>query len=79
MNSSGSSAFTRPAPAEIGLLAVLHTWGPNLHHHPHVHCVCPAAVHRSTVPDGWVAVGLLGIAEAYGAGESGTRSALMPI
>jgi hypothetical protein len=23
--------------AEIGFLAVLHTWGQNLHHHPHVH------------------------------------------
>src|SRR5262249_17961683 len=27
--------------AEIGLLAVLHTWGQNLHLHPHVHCVVP--------------------------------------
>ena len=27
--------------AEIGFLAVLHTWGQNLHHHPHVHCVIP--------------------------------------
>lgn len=25
--------------AEIGYLAVLHTWGQNLQHHPHVHCV----------------------------------------
>ncbi len=25
--------------AEIGFLAVLHTWGQNLMHHPHVHCV----------------------------------------
>jgi len=24
---------------EIGVLAVLHTWGQNLMHHPHVHCV----------------------------------------
>jgi hypothetical protein len=24
---------------EIGLLAVLHTWGQNLLHHPHLHCV----------------------------------------
>ncbi len=23
----------------IGVLMVLHTWGQNLHHHPHVHCV----------------------------------------
>jgi len=27
--------------AEIGFLMVLHTWGQNLHHHPHVHCVVP--------------------------------------
>lgn len=27
--------------AEIGFLAVLHTWGQNLHLHPHVHCVVP--------------------------------------
>jgi hypothetical protein len=24
---------------EIGILAVLHTWGQNLMHHPHLHCV----------------------------------------
>ena len=28
--------------AEIGGLAVLHTWGQQLHHHPHLHCVLPA-------------------------------------
>ena len=27
--------------AEIGLVAVLHTWGQTLHHHPHLHCVVP--------------------------------------
>jgi len=27
--------------AKIGLLAVLHTWGQTLTHHPHVHCVVP--------------------------------------
>lgn len=27
--------------ARIGMLAVLHTWGQNLMHHPHVHCVVP--------------------------------------
>ena len=27
--------------AEIGVVAVLHTWGQNLHHHPHLHCVIP--------------------------------------
>jgi hypothetical protein len=26
--------------AQIGVLLVLHTWGQNLHHHPHVHGVC---------------------------------------
>jgi hypothetical protein len=27
--------------AHIGFLCVLHTWGQNLLHHPHVHCVVP--------------------------------------
>ena len=27
--------------AEIGVIAVLHTWGQNLQHHPHAHCVVP--------------------------------------
>ena len=27
--------------AEIGVLAVLHTWGQNLSYHPHIHCVIP--------------------------------------
>lgn len=27
--------------AEIGFFAVLHTWGQNLMHHPHLHCVIP--------------------------------------
>jgi hypothetical protein len=35
------AADPRHLGAEIGLLAVLHTWGQNLHHHPHVHCVVP--------------------------------------
>src|SRR5213082_3576852 len=25
--------------ARVGILMVLHTWGQNLHHHPHVHAV----------------------------------------
>jgi Putative transposase/Transposase zinc-binding domain len=39
--------------AEIGLLAVLHTWGQTLTHHPHVHCVVPGG---GLSPDGkrWV-------------------------
>ena len=28
--------------AEIGLIAILHTWGQNLTLHPHIHCVIPA-------------------------------------
>jgi hypothetical protein len=28
--------------AEIGFLGVLHTWGQNLQHHPHIHYVVPA-------------------------------------
>lgn len=27
--------------AEIGFIAVLHTWGQNLLHHPHLHCIVP--------------------------------------
>ena len=27
--------------AEIGLIAVLHTWGQNLMDHPHLHCIVP--------------------------------------
>ena len=28
--------------AEIGGMAILHTWGGTLQHHPHLHCVLPA-------------------------------------
>jgi Putative transposase/Transposase zinc-binding domain len=40
--------------AEIGFVAVLHTWGQNLEHHPHVHCVVPGG---GLAPDGahWIA------------------------
>jgi hypothetical protein len=27
--------------AEIGFVGVLHTWGQNLQHHPHIHCLVP--------------------------------------
>jgi hypothetical protein len=39
--------------ADIGVIAVLHTWGQNLQHHPHVHCVVPGG---GISPDGkcWV-------------------------
>ena len=35
------AADPRHLGAEIGLTAVLHTWGQNLDHHPHVHCIVP--------------------------------------
>src|SRR5882724_5253847 len=35
------AADQRHLGAEIGLLAVLHTWGQTLQHHPHLHCVVP--------------------------------------
>jgi hypothetical protein len=28
--------------AEIGFFGILHTWGQNLMHHPHIHCAIPA-------------------------------------
>src|SRR5438128_6344180 len=39
--------------AAIGFLAVLHTWGQNLHLHPHIHCVVPGG---GIGPDGarWI-------------------------
>src|SRR4051794_6965672 len=39
--------------AETGMIAVLHTWGQNLFHHPHVHCIVPGG---GLASDGrWVA------------------------
>ncbi|HEX6415343.1 MAG TPA: IS91 family transposase, partial [Burkholderiales bacterium] len=40
--------------AEIGVIAVLHTWGQTLGHHPHVHCIVPGG---GLSPDdtGWIA------------------------
>jgi len=35
------AADPRHLGAEIGAVAVLHTWGQNLHHHPHLHCIVP--------------------------------------
>jgi hypothetical protein len=39
---SQAAANPKNLGARIGFLAVLHTWGQNLHHHPHIHCVVPA-------------------------------------
>jgi hypothetical protein len=40
--------------ADIGFLAILHTWGQQLHSHPHIHCVVPGG---GLAPDGthWIA------------------------
>src|ERR1039457_2546252 len=57
--------------AAIGFLAVLHTWGQNLHLHPHIHCVVPGrgasitrdgslAVSRSSFPSRSSAVSFVG-------------------
>lgn len=46
--------------AEIGVVAVLHTWGQTLQHHPHVHCVAGggglalAAAGQRLEPARWV-------------------------
>jgi len=48
-----TAADPRHLGAQIGFLAVLHTWSQNLLHHPHVHCVVPAG---GIAPDGssWI-------------------------
>ena len=48
------AANPRRLGAEIGGVAVLHTWGQALTHHPHIHCVVPGG---GLSPDGtrWIA------------------------
>jgi hypothetical protein len=48
-----TAAEPRLLGASIGFLAVLHTWGQNLHLHPHLHCVVPGG---GISPDGsrWI-------------------------
>jgi len=48
------AANPRRLGAGIGVVAVLHTWGQALTHHPHVHCVVPGG---GLSPDGarWIA------------------------
>jgi Putative transposase/Transposase zinc-binding domain len=48
-----TAADPRLLGATIGFLAVLHTWGQNLHLHPHLHCVVPGG---GISPDGsrWI-------------------------
>ena len=47
------AADPRHLGAELGIIAVLHTWGQTLQHHPHVHCLVPGG---GPSPDGqrWV-------------------------
>ena len=40
--------------ARIGLIAVLHTWGQTLTHHPHVHCLVPGGG-LATDGERWIA------------------------
>ncbi|MGG6898230.1 IS91 family transposase [Rhizobium sp. BR 315] len=35
------AADPRHLGAELGFIAVLHSWGQNLHYHPHIHCIVP--------------------------------------
>ena len=48
------AADPRHLGAEIGFIAILHTWGQTLTHHPHLHCVVPGG---GLSPDGarWIA------------------------
>jgi hypothetical protein len=48
------AANPRRLGAQIGAVAVLHTWGQTLTHHPHVHCIVPGG---GLSPDGtrWIA------------------------
>jgi hypothetical protein len=48
------AADPRHLGAEVGCVAVLHTWGQTLQHHPHIHCIVPGG---GPSPDGsrWVA------------------------
>ena len=47
------AADPRHLGAEIGFIAILHTWGQNLLHHPHLHCVVSGGG-VSCDGDGWV-------------------------
>jgi hypothetical protein len=51
------AANPRHLGSRIGVLSVLHTWGQQLEHHPHVHCVVPggglACAGNGTVEQPW--------------------------
>jgi hypothetical protein len=48
------AADPRHLGGELGFIAILHTWGQTLTHHPHIHCLVPGG---AVSPDGqrWVA------------------------
>jgi hypothetical protein len=48
------AANPRHLGARIGVLALLHTWGQDLHLHPHVHCVVPGGG-LGAEEDRWIA------------------------
>jgi hypothetical protein len=49
------AADPRHLGGEIGFLAILHTWGQVLTHHPHIHCLVPGG---ALAPDGrWLGCG----------------------
>lgn len=33
--------FARNKGVQPGMIAILHTWGSNMHYHPHLHCIVP--------------------------------------
>ncbi|NCF83630.1 MAG: IS91 family transposase [Proteobacteria bacterium] len=53
------AADPRHLGAEIGFIAILHTWGQTLTHHPHLHCVVPggglAPIHSDDERWRWIA------------------------
>ena len=48
------AADERHLGAEIGVVAVLHSWGQTLQHHPHIHCLVPSGG-LSTGGTRWIA------------------------
>src|ERR1017187_5869450 len=81
--------------AEIGFFAVLHTWGQNLHRHPHLHCVVPGGglspdgVRKACLPGFFLPVRVLSrlfrrlfleaLEKAYADGQLQFFSALEPL
>ena len=47
------AAHPKRLGVELGFFAVLHSWGQNLHFHPHLHCVVPGGG-LSSEEDAWI-------------------------